>query len=154
MVKSKTPETLHMETTTIAPEKTIAEIQKELRKYGLRRFNTVYTMTGEVEAVYFSILIENAELPYRLPVRYKALLELARRGETKYIKPGDVDHAKRVAWRIAYRWVQAQLAFVKTEMVTIPEIFLPYLVDDKNQTLFEKFSDTNFAGYLLKDKNS
>lgn len=148
--KKKEIQTLHMETTKIAPEKTIVDIQNELRKYNLRRFNSVYDENGDIEAVFFTIMIEGSELPYQMPARYEALLELARRGETKHLKPGDVEQAKRIAWRIVYRWVQAQLAFTRSGMVKIQEVFLSYIFDtEKNQTLFEKFEDMKYPGYLI-----
>ncbi len=147
---------LHMETTKVSVDKTVGEIQQELKKHGVRRFNMEFDCEGEVEAVAFSILKDTpggeVELPFMLPANYKALLELARRGETRTLKAHDHAQARRVAWRIVYRWIQAQMAMIKTGMVTMEEVFLPYLITDgSQQTMYQKILGTGFNQYLITD---
>lgn len=154
---------LFMESTKIPSGRTIAEIQQELRKYGLRRFNVVYGDDGEVEAVAFTLrtaakpgsgisAADSPELPYKLPARWEPLLEMANRGETKYLKRNDSEQAQRIAWRQVFRWVQAQLALVEVRMVTTAEVFLPYMmVDGSEATIYEKMLETGFQGHLLTE---
>lgn len=52
-------------------------------------------------------------------------------------KKSDEDKARRVAWRQIYRWVQAQLALVDTEMVKVEEVFFPYIQTKNGHTLYE-----------------
>jgi hypothetical protein len=125
---------LFMETTKKEPEETISEIQILLAKYGLRNLMMNYDMDGNVEAVSFTIS-EN-KTPYLLPSRYKPLLKLANERNTKYIKPKDELQCRRVAWRQVYRWIESQLAMVKIGMVEMEEIFLPYMMVDRNRTIF------------------
>lgn len=56
--------------------------------------------------------------------------------------------AARVGWRILKDWIEAQLALIETGMVTIEQVFLPYVQNDKGQTLYEAIADKKFAGLL------
>ena len=49
------------------------------------------------------------------------------------------EQALRVSWRIIKDWVQSQMAIVESEIAELPEIFLPYVVMDDGDTLFNKF---------------
>ena len=51
----------------------------------------------------------------------------------------DRDQAERVAWRIVKDWVEAQMAILESEMVQLDQIFLPYMVNDNGQTVFEVY---------------
>lgn len=159
---SKPQYALFMERTKIEPDRTIADIQKELKKYGLRRFNVVYGDDGEIEAVAFTLRgavpgtdmtgADYPEMPYKLPARWEPLLGMATEGLTKYLKPDDLDQARRIAWRQIYRWIQAQLALVEVRMVTTAEVFLPYMmVDGSETTMYEKLVETKFQGHLLTE---
>ena len=45
--------------------------------------------------------------------------------------------ATRTAWRIVKDWVEAHIALVETQMVTAPQVFLPYAVMRDGRTLSE-----------------
>ena len=57
------------------------------------------------------------------------------------------EQALRVSWRIIKTWVEAQMAIVETKMVTLDQVFLPYVVTDSGQTLYDRLKAANF---LLK----
>lgn len=129
--------TLYMETTKKDPEETISEIQKYLRSIGVRDVLINYDTDGEVEAVSFTLQKVDQLLPFRLPVDHKPLWELAQSGKTRYIR---TEHqARRVAWRQVLRWIQAQLAMIEIEMVAADQVFLPYLLIDDKQTIYDKY---------------
>jgi hypothetical protein len=52
--------------------------------------------------------------------------------------------ASRVAWRIIKDWVDAQLAIIETEMVTLEQVFLPYMQVKDNKTLYEVMIEKRF----------
>lgn len=52
----------------------------------------------------------------------------------------DREQAERVAWRIIKDWIEAQMAILESEMVTMDEIFLPYTLDNKGNTLYQLFA--------------
>jgi hypothetical protein len=54
------------------------------------------------------------------------------------------EQAARVAWRIIKDWILAQLALVETEMVEMPEVFLPYMQTDNGQVLYERLANQQF----------
>lgn len=135
-MNSTATKTLYMETTKKEPEDTSAEIEVKLRKYNLSRYMKDY-QDGEVVGCIFTIRVNGKDVPIKLPIRWEPLLEMANRGETKYIKSGDKDQAKRVAWRQILRWIESQLALVDLEMVEIAEVFLPYMMIDKKRTLYQ-----------------
>ena len=143
--------TLYMETTKKSPEQTGAEIANVLKNYGLAKFMTDYK-NGEVIGCIFAIEIDGKEIPMKLPVNWKPLLEMAKMGETKYIKPGDTAQAKRVAWRQVFRWMEAQLSLVEIGMVKIQEVFLPYMMVNEKQTLFELMESNNYK--IIENKSS
>ena len=57
----------------------------------------------------------------------------------------DRDQAERVAWRIVKDWVAAQMAILESEMVQMDEIFLPYMLNDKGQTLFQCYRQNQLS---------
>ena len=55
------------------------------------------------------------------------------------------EHAERVAWRIVKDWLEAQLAIIRTEMVTLDQVMLPYMVGDEGHTVYELYRDRQLA---------
>ncbi len=144
--------TIFMETTSIKPKKTIAEIQMVLRDYGTRQIMTDYNIDGSVASVSFTMEIESALVPFKLPADHKPLLAMAQRGETKYLKRNDEEQARRIAWRQILRWVQAQMAMVEIGMVTADQVFMPYIViDAKGTTLYQQMISRGMGQYQLTD---
>lgn len=122
-------------TTSIDVFKTVGEIQKSLVKHGARKIIQDYDDNGCVKALFFTIKTPNGEQGVRLPVSTdKALLVLKKQG----VKC-DKAQAERVAWRNIKDWVEAQMALLETEMVSLDEIFLPYMTNAQGQTLYQLF---------------
>lgn len=138
--------TLFMETTKISPEQTVGEIQGILGRYGASGIQIRYE-AGEIAAVAFSVEIEEKHVPFMLPCRWQAVHTtiINRMRKARSSRQDEyVTQAKRVAWRQILRWIEAQLALVETDMVRIEEVFMPYLVVGKGQTLYEKVSHNGF----------
>ena len=57
----------------------------------------------------------------------------------------DREQAERVAWRIVKDWVEAQMAILESEMVQMDEIFLPYMLSNSGQTVFEAYRNNQLA---------
>jgi hypothetical protein len=51
------------------------------------------------------------------------------------------EHALAVAWRVVRDWLEAQLALIAAEMVTLDEVMLPYLEIAPGQTLYREFAE-------------
>lgn len=132
--------TIYMETTKISPEKTAAEIQNKLKDYGLTKFMFDYDK-GDIVGCVFSIKISGKDVPIKLPVRWEPLWIMIKQGKTKYAKT--IDQAKRTAWRQILRWIESQLALVDLDMVEMGEVFLPYMMLSKTETLYQRLKANN-----------
>lgn len=129
--------TLFMETTRIAPERTVAEIQQILSKYGANQVLLEYEKL-KVSAVSFRYMVGDQPIPFRLPCRWQAL-ETTLRQSGKRPRYDDTfeNWARRIAWRQILRWVEAQMALVETNMVKVQEVFFPYIQTKTGQTIYE-----------------
>lgn len=136
--------TMFMETTRIAAERTVSEIQGILAKYGATAVLLDFDEC-QVTAVSFRYSVEGKEIAFRMPCRWQNL-EMKLRGSGKHPKWDDTYEkwARRVAWRQVLRWVEAQFAMVETDMVKVHEVFLPYAQDQTGQTVFEKLEGNQF----------
>ncbi|MGB1277640.1 MAG: hypothetical protein ACPG77_17990 [Nannocystaceae bacterium] len=135
---------LYMETTEIAPEKTAGEIMGLLGSApGVRGVAQEFDGQGQVTAVTFAVEIEGARCEYRLPINTEPVFKIinGRRQSPWQQEDRDRAQATRTAWRLVLRWVQAQLAMIETEMVTTPQVFLPYMLlnDGSRRTVFDQF---------------
>jgi len=147
-------------TTEITAMKSIGEIQGNLVAHGARAIMINYGSDRQPENLSFIIPVKQGEIPFRLPANIKKveaiLLNMrARKPETWHSDYTRVmkriqAQAPRVAWRILKDWVAAQMAIIETEMVTIEQVFLPYMMTPDNKTLYETIVQKNF--YLTDGK--
>ena len=147
-------------TTQISALKSIGEIQGKLIARGARSILLNYDENKEPESISFITPTKQGEIAFRLPANVSAverLLFLARdpsyrRGDTRYQEGINIKlHAQAIktAWRIIKDWIDAQMAIIETEMVTLEQVFLPYmLVGDKQATLYEVMQS---RGFLLTE---
>lgn len=145
-------------TTKIAPEQTISEIQKMLSRHQVSDIMTSYE-GPHVSAVSFRMMIDGQPMAFKLPCNWKSVLgifEAAKGTRNIYdhkraarLREEREAQAIRTAWRIIKDWIQAQLALVEVNMVTVPQVFLPYAIMKDGRTLAEHV-ETN-PGFLLGD---
>lgn len=134
-------------TTSIDASKTAGQIIGILATHGASAIMSLYDGEGNITGVSFTIRTPAGELPFRLPIDAEACYQVLRKEWTdgkippRYV---NLDHARRVAWRIIKDWVEAQMALLETEMVRLEQIFLPYLLVNKHQTLFEQILENKF----------
>lgn len=125
--------------TTVTAMKSIGEIQGMLVAHGAKHILMDYEH-GAAVGLAFIVATPYGEVPFRLPAnieKVRAVLN-KQRVRTKV----DDDMASRVAWRIIKDWVRAQMAILETEMVTIDQIFLPYMqAGDQGKNLYEVMLD-------------
>lgn len=135
-------------TTSIAPQKTVMEIQALLAKAGANSILADYDSDGNVVAMSFRITLEGRPLSFRLPTDWTPVRRTLQRQRVspKYQTP---EQALRVAWRITKDWVEAQLAIIETQMVTTAQVFLPYAVTATGETVYQYMA--NNTHLLLGD---
>lgn len=125
-------------TTTIAPQKTVMEIQTLLAKAGASRIMTEMDSDGSIVALSFELRNPETNMPiaFRLPTDWKPVQEtLKRQRVTQRLQ--SPEQALRVAWRITKDWVEAQLAIIETKMVTPAQVFLPYAITRDGSTVYQ-----------------
>lgn len=149
--------TLFMETTRIEPSQTVGEIQRLLGQYGASAIRTDYE-NNEVMSVTFTLKIDEGDpIGFRLPCRWQAIeaFLISRKKRSRYGQPPTKDvamQAKRIAWRQILRWVEAQLALTETNMAKLHEVFMPYLLINKTQTIFEQMESHQWKFQLEHKK--
>ena len=123
-------------TTKIPAVQTIGEIQGILAVHGARKVMVDYGDNGSVTAVTFALECCEGMRGFRLEAKPQGVLAVMARDRTKC----DLAQAERIAWRNVKDWISAQVALVETEQATMDELFLPKLVDGRNErTLYEAF---------------
>lgn len=128
-------------TTTINANKTIGEIQEILSKHGATAIMTEYS-NGEVIALSFKINTPRGEIGINLPANTDKVLRVLKKQKQKNGQIRDnQEQATKVAWRIIKDWIDAQMAILETEMVDMEEIFLPYIINNSGETIYQAFKN-------------
>jgi hypothetical protein len=143
-------------TSTVAPEKSIMQIEQLLIKAGARHISKEYGATGEVVALSFSVVNPETTLPVfiRLPSDTEAAYLVLQKGKanfrwwTDHQKQALREQAKRSAWRLLWDWVAVQLSMIEMKQAEMVEVFLPYIWNGQ-ASLFQqlKASQTPAIGY-------
>ena len=128
-------------TTKVDVFATLGEIQGQLVKHGAKKIMQDYDNDGHITALSFLIDTPNGPRGVKLPANVDAVWNVLTNQKVKC----DRDQAERVAWRIVKDWVAAQMAILESEMVQMDEIFLPYMLNDKGQTLFQCYRQNQLS---------
>ncbi|MFA5377228.1 MAG: hypothetical protein WC455_15870 [Dehalococcoidia bacterium] len=142
-------------TTEVPAGRSLSQIQANLVAHGARAVMINYTAEREPESLSFIIATPQGEMPFRLPANIPAVAKLlAKMGDPDYRKWDSRyqqqkaerlrKQAPMVAWRIIKDWTDAQLAIIETEMVTMEQVFLPYMQVNGGQTLYELMVSKRF----------
>lgn len=131
-------------TTTVPAGRTIGQVQGLLVEAGARQVMTEYDDVGRALGIAFAVHTANGVRTFVLPVDSERVLKvLVRDGvPPRYATP---EHGERVAWRIVKDWVEAQLAIIRTEMVTLDQVMLPYMRGGDGRTVYELYLDQQLA---------
>lgn len=124
-------------TTSVPANRSIQEIQDSLVRHGASGVLLEYEKnTGRIEALRFVLPIRDNQATFSLPVNWRKFQEaLKQQGVKKY---RDEDYVYRVSWRCLRDWVLAQMALYETEMVELPQVFLPFATGKGGKTLYDQ----------------
>jgi hypothetical protein len=132
-------------TTTVDTAKTIGEIQRILSSKGACAVSVAYEK-GDPSAVHFHFPINSQVVEFKLPCKFegvrKVMLADIKTASLRRHREKDPKfdmQVRRIAWRIIKDWVAAQLALIQAGQAEVSEVFLPYLVSNSGDTLFETF---------------
>jgi hypothetical protein len=131
-------------TTTVAADRTASEIIRLLTTKGATQVLTDYR-DGAPVGLAFVLPTPAGMQRYRLPVDTGAVEKVMNRHDSGVPNRYRTRlQAERVAWRILKDWVAAQLAIIETQMVTVDQVFLPYMLIG-DQTVYEGFLSHQLA---------
>ncbi len=122
-------------TTKIDASVTLGRIQSKLSKKGAKQIMIDYA-AGVPTRVCFTIECPNGLQAVALPCNSDKVYQVMQKQGIKC----STEHAGNVAWRIVEDWLDAQLAILETEMVTVEQVMLPYFVNRQGQTVYELYS--------------
>lgn len=136
-------------TTTISVDKTVGEIQRMLAGARAQAVLTEYDPKGILTAISFRVNGPYGMMSFRLPANVDKVFAVVCRS-TKIPRSNRTrEQAARVSWRIIKDWLEAQLALIQAEMVTLEQVFLPYAQNGTGETVFETLQATRFTGLAL-----
>jgi len=110
---------------------------------------------GEIVGLRWQVRTPNGDVPFILPVNVEAVERVLKKQYDARQVPRSCTgnaHARRVAWRITLEWVKAQMALLETEMVTLEQLFLPYMRVGPNETLYQRMLEGHFQIALLEGR--
>lgn len=125
--------------TTVSTDRTSAECLGILARSGASAIAFTYASRKPV-GIAFGLDTPHGTRSFELPVNvdgvHKCLMQanVAPRFTTR-------EQAERVAWRILKDWLEAQLAIIDAQMVTLDQVMLPYLRVDDTHTLYEAYRE-------------
>lgn len=125
--------------TSVTARTSVKEIQDMLVAHGAKRILMDYDQ-GKPVGLAFTVVTAYGEVPFRIPANIDKVKAVLTKQRVRIEVSEEL--ASRVAWRILKDWVRAQMAILETEMVTIDQIFLPYMqAGEKGKTLYEVMID-------------
>jgi len=131
--------------TTIRAEKSITEIQSILAAHGARGVLVEYDGQRQPKQVRFSVIgPKEKQIYFTLPARAERIYVILNKQRIPK-KLQTMEQARRVAWRLIKDWVRAQAALLEADLVEIEEIFLPYMTNERGETMFEMIKAKKFA---------
>lgn len=129
-------------TTKLSALQSVAKIQESLISHGAVGIQMMYDTDKRISSLAFALSYNDKNLSFQLPCEWRKFQQVLLNQE---IKRGTEDeYCYRVAWANLKDWVLAQMALYETEIVTMPQIFLPFMSTSKGKTLYEQLSHGNF----------
>lgn len=129
-------------TTSVSAERTASEIIRILANAGASQILTDYR-GGKPTGVAFSLETPMGMRQYRLPVDPAPVEQVLRKQRVAPRYQG-AQQAEKVAWRIMKDWIEAQLALIETRMVSVDEIFLPFMMLG-DRTVYDLYVEQQLA---------
>lgn len=130
---------------SVAASRSIGQIQQLLIKAGARQLMSEYGDDGTAIGLSFAIETPYGLRGFSLPVHADKVHAVLQRQKVSP-KFREKEHAEKVAWRILKDWVEAQLAIIETEMVTLDQVMLPYMTTNSaGTTVYELFVKNQMA---------
>ena len=139
-------------TTTVPVSRTIGQVQGLLVEAGARSIMTNYDAVGQPVGMRFAVETAHGLRTFSLPVHAERVEAVMKRDKSVPQRFKTPEQAERIAWRIVKDWVEAQLAIIRTEMVTLDQVMLPYMHSAEGLTVYELYRDQQLALMAGEDR--
>lgn len=127
----------------VPANRSIEEIQAALVKNGAAGVLYEYEKgTGRIAALKFLLPINDTKVAFSLPVQWRRFQQVLKNQNIP--RADDEDYAYRVAWRCIRDWVLAQMALYETQLVELPQVFLPFATGSAGKTLYQTVMEGKF----------
>ena len=125
-------------TTKVNAQKTVTEVMGLLVAKGTDEISIVYDDNQQPAGLKWSVLSPRlGRVAFALPCNTDAVFVKLTEQKVMVTAPESRrQQAIRTSWRILKDWVEAQMALLETGMVTMDEIFLPYMLSG-GQTFYQ-----------------
>lgn len=127
-------------TTKVPVDQTINDLQRILAKAKANAVMTEFSSDGMPSGLSFRVLVGENDIHFKLPVDFAGVTRALKRDD----EYRDDAHARRVAWRIAKDWVEAQMALIDAQMAELAQVFLPYAQTATGQTFYSQLKQKGF----------
>lgn len=128
-------------TTTIDAGKSASECIAILARHGARAVAMTYD-NGLPGGLHFQVATAFGDRAYSLPTNtagtHRVLEKAYRAGRIPRSK-ATLDQAQRTSWRVVKVWLEAQLALIEAGLVDLPQVMLPFMIDDEGRTVYQRF---------------
>ena len=130
-------------TTSLSALQCVAKIQESLISHGAVGIQMMYDADKRISALSFALPFKGEKkLSFQLPCEWRKFQQVLIDQEIK--RAGEDEYAYRVAWANLKDWVLAQMALYETQIVTMPQIFLPFMEGKDGQTLYQQLEKGQF----------
>ncbi|MHC1728030.1 MAG: hypothetical protein AB9866_18850 [Syntrophobacteraceae bacterium] len=128
-------------TTVVPANRSIEEIQSALVRHGATGMMYEYDGEGKITVLRFRLPMEGKDVFFSLPVNWRNFQAVLK--DQKVRRWDDDNYVYRVAWRNIRDWVLAQLALYETQIVELPQVFLPFATNGQGKTFYELAKGNN-----------
>jgi hypothetical protein len=137
----------YAERTIVSPEKSRAEIERTLSRYGATSF--AYGNTPERAIVMFEACKRRVRFELPLPNWDDKRIKLDTKGylRSDTARKAAYDQSLRQKWRALYLTIKAKLEAVESQIVTFEQEFGMHMVLPNNRTVYDEVAPRIAAAY-------
>ena len=120
----------------------IQKVQDALVSHGAVGIQMMFDGEGRISAISFALPSPggNDNMAFQLPCQWRKFQEVLKQQDFR--RWDEDEYCYKVAWANIKDWVEAQMALYETEMVTMPQVFLPFATTKDGRTLSEVIHDS------------
>jgi hypothetical protein len=134
-------------TSEVAATKSIAMIENKLVAHGATDIMKQYD-NGTIKGMCFRKRHNNQHLSFQLPANVQQVYQVMRaekKGrQTEAQQKNLMKQAERTAWKNVFEWVDIQMTMIAMEQAEFAEVFLPYMLVGKGETVFQRLNSDGF----------